>query len=146
MFAQVGGDENEFRIQRRLRDAHRHDVGVEPSSRRPEHLAIAFIGLNRYDEAKQVLQQALAQKLETDAMHTHLFHLAFVKGDAAGMKQELDWAAAKSPSLAQTWQAQAAEFYGQSTKADQFSQQALDIAQRNGAKEAAAHSVYWAKK
>jgi len=102
------------------------------------NLAIAFIGLNRYDEAKQVLQQALAQKLETDSMHTHLFHLDFVKGDAAGMKQELDWAAAKSPSLAQAWQAQAAEFYGQSTKADQFTQQALDIAQRNGAKEAAA--------
>ena len=102
------------------------------------NLAIAYIGLNRYDEAKQVLTQALAQKLETEAMHNHLFHLGFVNGDAAVMKQELDWGAAKSPALAQTWQAQAAEFYGQSAKADQFSQQALDIAQRNGAKEVAA--------
>ncbi len=102
------------------------------------NLAIAFIGLNRYDEAMQVLQQALAQKLETEAMHTHLFHLAFIKGDAAVMKQELDWAAAKSPSLAETWQTQAAEFYGQSTKADQFSEQALNLTQRNNARDAAA--------
>jgi serine/threonine protein kinase/Flp pilus assembly protein TadD len=102
------------------------------------NLAIAFIGLNRYDEAQKVLQQALAQKLETETMHTHLFHLAFIKGDAAGMNQELDWATVKSPALAQAWQAQAAEFYGQSAKADQFSQQALEGAQHTGAKEAAA--------
>ena len=102
------------------------------------NLAIAFIGLNRYDEAMKVLQQALAQKLETEAMHTHLFHLAFIKGDAALMKQELDWAAARSPSLAQTWQTQAAEFYGQSARADQLSEQTLNLTQRNDAKDAAA--------
>jgi hypothetical protein len=29
------------------------------------------------------LQNALGQKLETDAMHLHLYHIAFIRGDAA---------------------------------------------------------------
>lgn len=103
------------------------------------NLANAFIGMGRYDEAQQVLQRALAQKLETESMHGHLFRIAFIRDDAAGMKQQLDWAAGKPPgNLAQTWQAQTAEFSGQYAKANQFSQQAFDLAQRAGQKEAAA--------
>jgi serine/threonine protein kinase/Flp pilus assembly protein TadD len=103
------------------------------------NLAIAFIGLNRFDEANQVLQQALAQKLETDSMHMHLYHLAFIKGDAAGMKQQVDWAAGKgSGYLAETWQAHAAEFSGQLALANQFSDKAFDLAQRANLKEAGA--------
>ena len=103
------------------------------------NLAISFIGLNRFDEANQVLQQALAQKLETDAMHMHLYHLAFIKGDATAMKQQIDWAKGKSGGyLAEIWQAHAAEFSGQLSKANQFGIQAVDLAQRNNLKEAAA--------
>ena len=41
----------------------------------------------------------MGQKMETDSMHQHLYHLAFIKGDAAGMKEQLDWARSKSPRL-----------------------------------------------
>jgi eukaryotic-like serine/threonine-protein kinase len=103
------------------------------------NLAIAFIGLNRFDEAKTVLHEALDKKLETDAMHTRLFHIAFVQRDAAGMKQEVDWASGKPIGyLAQNWQAQAAEFSGQLGKANEFADQAVDLAQRNKMNEAAA--------
>jgi serine/threonine protein kinase/Tfp pilus assembly protein PilF len=106
------------------------------------NLAHAFIGLNRFDEAKQVLQNALGQKMETDAMHLHLYHLAFIRGDAAGAREQLDWASAKYTGyLSESWQAQAAEFHGQVAKANQLSQQAADWAERNKLKEVAAQIV-----
>jgi eukaryotic-like serine/threonine-protein kinase len=89
---------------------------------------IAFVGLNRFDEAQQIFHQALAQKLETDSMHSYLFRIAFIKGDAAAMKEQLDWAAGKP--LGETWQAQTAEFSGQFAKANQHGNQALELAQR----------------
>jgi tetratricopeptide (TPR) repeat protein len=102
------------------------------------NLAIAFLGLNRFEEAKQVLQNAMSQGMETDNMHARLFHLAFIKGDAAGMQQQLDWAGKKSPLLANTWHAQTAEFYGQVAKANQFGDQAIESAERNDLKDNAA--------
>jgi serine/threonine protein kinase/tetratricopeptide (TPR) repeat protein len=92
---------------------------------------IAFVGLNRFDEAERVFQQALGQKLETDSMHMHLFRLAFIKGDGVAMTQQIEWARGKPSSyLAETWQAQAAEFSGQLAKANQHSNQAFELAQR----------------
>jgi eukaryotic-like serine/threonine-protein kinase len=106
------------------------------------NLAIAFIGLNRFDEARQVLQNALGQKLDTDAMHLHLYHLAFIRGDAAGAKEQLDWATSKyNGYLSESWQAQAAEFHGQVAQANQLSQQAAAWAERNNSKEIAAQIV-----
>jgi tetratricopeptide (TPR) repeat protein len=102
------------------------------------NLAFAFIGLNRFDEAKQVLQTALAQKLETEAMHTHLYNIAAIKGDAAGMKQQIDWAAGKPSGFSgEILQARSAEFAGQVAKANQFSDRASELAQRADMKEAA---------
>ena len=106
------------------------------------NLAHAFIGLNRFDEAKQVLQNALGQKLETESMHLHLYHVAFVRGDTGGAKEQLDWASAKYAGyLSESWQAQAAEFHGQLARANQLSQQAADWLQRNNSKEIAAQIV-----
>jgi predicted Zn-dependent protease len=103
------------------------------------NMAAAFTGLNRFEEAQRVIQQAMSQKLETDQMHALLYRIAFVKGDSAGTKQQLDWAAAKSSGyLAEIWQAQTAEYSGQLAKANQYSDQAFEVAQRNNLKEAAA--------
>lgn len=108
-------------------------------SKAHSNLASGFAGLNRFDEAQRVIQQAMSQKLETDTMHMLLYRIAFMRGDAAGMKHQIDWAAAKpSGYLAETWQAQTAEFAGQLARANQYSDQAFDIAQRNNLKEAAA--------
>jgi eukaryotic-like serine/threonine-protein kinase len=92
------------------------------------NLAHGFIGLNRFEEGRQVLQNALGQKMETDSMHQHLYHLAFVNGDAAGMKEQLDWASSKAPPgyLPNVWQAHAAEFYGKFAEANQFTDKAVD--------------------
>jgi eukaryotic-like serine/threonine-protein kinase len=102
-------------------------------------LATCFVGLNRFDEAKDVIHKALSQKLENLRMHQNLYRMAFVQGDAAAMKQEIDWAAGKPEEYAaQTWQADSAAFSGHLKKAQEFSQRAFELAQQRDLKEVAA--------
>ncbi|MDX6529561.1 MAG: eukaryotic-like serine/threonine-protein kinase [Blastocatellia bacterium] len=110
-------------------------VRLNPTDARPYvNLAVAFMGQNQFDAAKGVLRRALSQKLETTNMHARLYHIAFLQGDAAAMKDQLDWAAAK-PEEAQTWQAQTSEFSGQLLKASQFNDHAVELARQSGVKE-----------
>src|SRR6266705_1784613 len=110
-------------------------VRLNPKAARAHaNLAVGFMGLNRFDEAKDVLRKALAQKLETTNMHVRLYHIAFVQGDAAAMKEQLDWAASK-PDEAQNWQTQTAEFAGQLAKANQPDGHQIEAAPRGNSKE-----------
>ncbi|HEY5838524.1 MAG TPA: hypothetical protein VIT19_05765, partial [Pyrinomonadaceae bacterium] len=104
------------------------------------NLANAFIGQNRFDEGKKVLQNALGKNMETESMHTHLYRLAFVSGDATGMNEQVVWAAKNSGFLANVYQAEAAEFYGKYADANQFSNKAVDWAEHNN-KDAAAQLI-----
>jgi tetratricopeptide (TPR) repeat protein len=113
-------------------------IELNQTDARPHaNLAVAFMGLNRFEDAKDVLSKALAKKLETTNMHARLYHIALVEGDAAGMKAQLDWAAAKPEEAQawQAWQAQAAVFAGQLAKANQFSDRAVEIARQGGVNE-----------
>ena len=102
-------------------------------------LATCFVGLNRFDEAKQVIQEAFGKKLENLRMHQNLYRMAFLRGDADAMQQEVDWATGKPEEYAaQTWQADNAAFSGQLKKAQDFSQRAVDLAQQRGLNEVAA--------
>ena len=102
-------------------------------------LATCFVGLNRFDEAKDVIHKAFSQKLENLTMHQNLYRMAFVQGDAAAMKQEIDWANGNPEEYsAQTWQAESAAFSGQLKKAEEFSQRAFELAQQRNLKEVAA--------
>ncbi|HVS81321.1 MAG TPA: protein kinase [Pyrinomonadaceae bacterium] len=110
-------------------------VRLNPKDARAHaNLAVGFMGLNRFDEAKGVLRRALSQKLETTNMHARLYHIAFVQGDAAAMKEQLDWAAGK-PDETQNWQAQTAEFSGQLAKANQLDGREIELAPRGDSKE-----------
>jgi tetratricopeptide (TPR) repeat protein len=102
-------------------------------------LAMSSVGLNRFDEAKEIIRQALSQKLENLRMHQNLYRIAFVQGDAAGVKREIDWATGKPEGYAaQSWQADSASFSGQLRKAREFSRTAFDMAQRRDLREVAA--------
>ena len=116
-------------------------IKLNPMDARPRaNLAVAFIGLNRFDEANDVLRRALSQKLETTKMHARLYQIAFVKGDAPAMKDQLAWAATK-PEEALTWQAQTSEFSGQLAKANQFNDHAIELARQSGVKEITAQAL-----
>jgi len=105
-------------------------------------LAIAYVGLNRLDEAKQVIKQALDQKLETAVMHRTLYRIAFVQGDVTTMQQQIDWPKGKADEyVAQNWQAESAAFSGQLRKAQEFSNSAFEFAERRDLKDVTAQIV-----
>ncbi|HEY2972256.1 MAG TPA: protein kinase [Pyrinomonadaceae bacterium] len=101
-------------------------------------LATCFVGLNRFDEAKEIIRKALSQNLENLTMHQNLYRMAFLQGDAAAMKQEVDWVSGKPEEYAaQTWQGDGAAFSGELRKAKEFSTNAFELAQRRDLKEVA---------
>ena len=112
-------------------------IDLNPKDARPYvNLAVAFMGLNRFSEAKDILRQAQAQKLESSNMHQRLFHLGFVQNDPAAMKEQIDWAvAAGKPEEVLSWQAQVAGFSGQLAKADQLSERMIEMNRNSDAKE-----------
>ncbi len=118
----------------------REAVRLNPNSASGHSLlAMSSVGLNRFDEAKEIIRQAQSQNLENLRMHQNLYRIAFVQGDAAGVKKEIDWATGKPEEYAaQSWQADSAAFYGQLRKAREFSIRASDMANRRDLKEVAA--------
>jgi len=59
-----------------------------------QNVADAYERLNRFDEAKAVAEQAVAQNLG-NSIHFTLFDLAFIRGDEAGERHEVESAAGK---------------------------------------------------
>jgi tetratricopeptide (TPR) repeat protein len=53
------------------------------------NLGSLYLVLNRLDEAKVVLDQALARKLDEPVVRGDLYNLAFLQGDKQGMQQQL---------------------------------------------------------
>jgi tetratricopeptide (TPR) repeat protein len=103
------------------------------------NLGRAFRRLNRFEEAKEVFERALEQKLDATAIRFELYKIAVVQGDTAAMKQQIDSMSGKPDEyVAQVWQAGAAVFSGQSRKAQGFSSRAIDLTERRNLKEAAA--------
>lgn len=118
----------------------REAVRLNPNAASPYSLlAGSFIGLNRVDEAKLTINQALSQKLENLRMHQNLYRIAFVQGDAAVMNREVEWVKGKPEEYAAPlWQAEVSAFSGQLRKAKEFSTSAFDLAQRRDLKEVSA--------
>jgi len=98
-----------------------------------------FVGLNRFDEAQQIISQAQAQKLDTTAMRRTLYRIAFVRNNATMTQQQLDWLAGKPDEyLAQGWQSETAAFSGQLRKSQESSNRASESAERRDQKDVAA--------
>jgi eukaryotic-like serine/threonine-protein kinase len=100
----------------------------------------AYLALNRFDDAQHMIQQALAHKLDGGYLRMGMYRLAFLRGDAAGMKQQLDWAAGRSSEedtlLSAESDSQA--YRGQLMKARDWTRRAVDAAVRADSTETAA--------
>jgi tetratricopeptide (TPR) repeat protein len=60
-----------------------------------QNLASGYQFLGRYDEAKAVAEQAISQKVDPWTIHFILYSLAFVHGDEATMRREVEHAQAQ---------------------------------------------------
>jgi serine/threonine protein kinase/tetratricopeptide (TPR) repeat protein len=100
-----------------------------------------FIKLNRFDEARQTLEQTLGQNPERGIYHFYSYELAFIRGDPDTMKKDLDWWT-KRPTETDPWEYQAgtAAFYGQWQKAQDFSHRSIEMMISQDRKENAAQA------
>src|SRR5215831_826975 len=101
------------------------------------NLGVAFIEMNRFDEAKNVLLKAQQVRPESTNMHARLYQLGFLQGDGGLMKDQIDWANA-TPRNAENglmWQAQVAAFSGRPQQADELTNRAIEIVKGPDAKE-----------
>jgi tetratricopeptide (TPR) repeat protein len=105
----------------------------------PGNLAEALIGLNRFDEARDVCNRALAQKLDSTSIRERLYTVAFVSGDAQGLQQQAAWAKGRTDEYrAEYWLAQSSAFGGKWHESTEHLSKATELADRAQAKEVAA--------
>jgi eukaryotic-like serine/threonine-protein kinase len=106
------------------------------------NLSLSFMRLNRFAEAKVMGEQVIEQKFDSVSVHRYLYHLAFIRGDTAAMRQQVDWASARPVEYDHlNWQAGATAFSGQWQKAREFSNRAAELAQQRNLQEEAGNSV-----
>ena len=99
------------------------------------------MSLDRLEEAKSTIDQALAHKLDGEALRGDMYELAFLRGDSAQMEQQLAWVAGKpEEATLLSMQSDTEAYYGRMGKAREFSRRAVDSAVRADSKETAA---YW---
>lgn len=104
------------------------------------NVGVAFIKLNKFDDAKNVLLKAGQLSPENSNMHARLYQIGFLQHDADLMKQQIDWANA-TPHMAEdglNWQAQAAAFQGELSQADQWADRAIEMNRKPDTKETTA--------
>ncbi|PYX15593.1 MAG: hypothetical protein DMG84_11085 [Acidobacteria bacterium] len=103
------------------------------------NLAQDYLALNRLDEAKATLAEAL-RKLDDPFLHLYTYYLAYLQNDEAAMKQQFGWMSGKPGAEDVVFSAQSdtEAFHGRLQKAREFSRRAVDSADRNNARETAA--------
>jgi eukaryotic-like serine/threonine-protein kinase len=103
-------------------------------------LEATYLQLNRLDDAKATFDQALARKLDSGMLREYIYALAFLRGDAAQMEQQVAWGAGKpgDEDLLLSLQSDTEAYYGRMNKGRDFSRRAVDSAVRADSKETAA--------
>jgi len=105
----------------------------------PGNLGEALIGLNRFDEARDVCKRALAQKLDSTSIRERLYTVAFVNGDAQGMQEQVAWASGRTDEYrAVYWLVQSSSFAGRWRESNEHLSRATELAERAEAKEVVA--------
>jgi len=104
------------------------------------NLGGAYLGLNRLDEAKVTVDQGFTKGLDGGLLRLVTYYLAFLRGDAAQMEQQVAWGAGKpgDEDVLLSARSDTEAYYGRLSKARDFSRRAVDSAVRADSKETAA--------
>jgi eukaryotic-like serine/threonine-protein kinase len=120
---------------------YRESLRFDPDNvRNYTNVAGALINLSRFDEARQVLQQAQARKLDDELLWINLYSIAFARHDAGEMHRLVDSAPAK-PGLQDAMlglQSDTEAYHGRLVKSRELTTRAQQVAHRNGDDETAA--------
>jgi tetratricopeptide (TPR) repeat protein len=99
-----------------------------------------LIGLGRFAEAEEVYQQARAGHLDSPYLREFKYNLAFLKGDKAAMREQVQWAAGKprTQNVLLSAESDTEAYYGRMQNARQLAQQAMEAARGADSMETAA--------
>jgi len=118
----------------RATEAYRSALNLDPDfSLSRANLALALIGLNRFDEAKGVIQQGIDRGLDSSSFHNRLYLIAVVKDDEPEMNRQVDWFQGR-PDEYQMLEIQARElaFKGRRRQASEAFEKAAAMAEARG--------------
>jgi eukaryotic-like serine/threonine-protein kinase len=121
----------------KARDAYIEALRLAPDNIGPyDDLGSTLLALQRFDEAKQIIQQAQARKLDEGILHSALYALAFLRADSQAMVEQEQWFTGKPEenfglSLASDTEAYA----GRLRKARELTKRSVDSAIRAESKE-----------
>src|SRR5208282_5277815 len=124
----------------KAREACAESLRLAPDNVAPYvNLLNALLSLQRFDEARQVMQQAQARKLDNVLLRQNLYALAFVRTDSQAMAEQLQWFTGKPEeniglSLASDTEAYAGHLH----KATELTKRSIDSAIRADSKETGA--------
>jgi tetratricopeptide (TPR) repeat protein len=102
-----------------------------------ENLGFNYLNLNRFDEAKAVVEQAQAHGLDDATQHVLLADLAFLRGDTVEMDRQFALGASQPgfENFIFAVQADVQASAGRLAKARELFRRAVESAQRNSLKE-----------
>ncbi len=112
----------------------------DPSRIANDNLVNDVMGLQRFDEARQIIREAQAQNMDDSQLHEVLYALAFLGADSAAMTEQQQWFAAR-PQYENIGLALASDteaYSGHLDKARELTKRALDSATRADAQESGA--------
>jgi tetratricopeptide (TPR) repeat protein/tRNA A-37 threonylcarbamoyl transferase component Bud32 len=117
-------------------EEYRAAIALNPrQSMSYQNFGRVLLYLNRVEEAKAVLEEEVAKKLDFINTHLWLFELAFGRADAAAMQREAEWAVGKPGEFRMIGeQVAVALFEGRLVSALELTRQANQLAARNNIK------------
>jgi tetratricopeptide (TPR) repeat protein len=107
-------------------------------------VASVYVGLGRLDEAKAMINDALAKKLDVPLVHLSLYQVAFLQNDAAAMARELSAmssGSAEMAALSLNIAAATEAYFGRLEKARALVQRAVSSQEGAGGKDRAAAAM-----
>jgi serine/threonine protein kinase len=118
----------------------RESYRLVPDGLSYSNLVIAYLFLNRLEEARATAEEAQAKNLDSPYLRINLYAISFLQNDAAGMAQQVAWAAGKSgvEDALLAAEADTAAYSGRLAKARGLSRRAVASAERAEEKETAA--------
>jgi len=118
----------------------REELRLNPTAEGYDDLLYSYQRLNRLAEAKATVEEANAKNFVSPSLRYGQYRLAFLQNDAAGMAQQVAWAAGKAGAedVLLGLEAKTAAYSGRLGRARDLSRQAVNSAKRADEPELAA--------
>ena len=113
-------------------DFTRQAERLEPDANWYDDLASWTLALQRFDEARRIVQEEQVRKLDNYQLHTTLYALAFLGADSAAMAEQLEWYAGKPEyeNFGLALESHTEAYTGHLRKAQELTKRAVDSATR----------------